>query len=64
MRSCHTRSDKAILNPMSRASYSAMLLVTLKSRCTIYLNWSPCGARRSTPASPPYLHEESSKKRV
>jgi hypothetical protein len=57
-------SDKVVLNLKSRASYSTMLLVALKSRCTIYLNWSPCGERSSTPAPPPCLHEEPSKKRV
>jgi hypothetical protein len=31
-------SDKVVLNPKSKASYSAMLLVALKSRYTIYLN--------------------------
>jgi hypothetical protein len=56
--------DKAVLNPKSRASYSAMLLVALKSRCTMYLIWSPCGARSTTPALPPCLREEPSKKRV
>jgi hypothetical protein len=45
--------DKAVLNPKSRVSYSAMLLVALKSRCTMYLIWSPCGARSTTPALPP-----------
>jgi hypothetical protein len=30
-------SNKAVLNPKSRASYSGMLLVALKSRCTMYL---------------------------
>jgi hypothetical protein len=64
MRSCQTPSDKVVLNPKSRASYSTMLLVALKFRCTIYLNWSPCGARSSTPASAPCLREGSSKKRV
>jgi hypothetical protein len=29
---------KVVLYPKSRASYSAMLLVALKSRCTIYFN--------------------------
>jgi hypothetical protein len=48
-------SDKAVLNPKSRASYSTMLLVALMSRCTIYLNWSPCGARSSTPTPAPLL---------
>jgi hypothetical protein len=64
MRSCRTPSDKAVLNPKSRALYSTMLLVALKSRCTIYLNWSPCGAMSSTLAPAPYLREEPSKKRV
>jgi hypothetical protein len=53
MRSCRTPSDKAVLNPKSKASYSVMLLVALKSRCTIYLNWSPYGERSSTPALAP-----------
>jgi hypothetical protein len=64
MRSCRTPSDKVVLNLKSRVSYSAMLLVALKSNCTIYLNWSPCGERSSTPALAPCLHEEPSKKRV
>jgi hypothetical protein len=64
MRSCRTPSDKVVLNPKSRASYSVMLLVALKSRCIIYLIWSPCGARSTTPASAPCLHEELSKNRV
>jgi hypothetical protein len=46
-------SDNVVLNPKSMASYSTMLLVALKSRCTIYLNWSPYGVRSSTPAPPP-----------
>jgi hypothetical protein len=37
MRSCWTPNDKAVLNPKSRALYSAMLLVVLKSKCTMYL---------------------------
>jgi hypothetical protein len=41
-----------------------MLLVALKSKCTMYLIWSPCEARSTTPASAPYLREEPSKKRV
>jgi hypothetical protein len=41
-----------------------MLLVALKSRCTMYLNWSPYGARSSTPAPAPCPREEPSKKRV
>jgi hypothetical protein len=36
-RSYRTPSDKVVLNPKSRASYSAMLLVALKSRCTMYM---------------------------
>jgi hypothetical protein len=63
-RSCRTPSDKAILNPKSRVSYSAMLLVALKSKCTMHLIWSPCGARSTTPVPAPCLHEEPSKKRV
>jgi hypothetical protein len=55
------RSNKAVLNPKSRASYSAMLLVALKSRCTMYLIWSPCGERSTTPAPAPCLREEPSK---
>jgi rRNA maturation protein Nop10 len=64
MRSYRTSSDKAVLNPKSRVLYSAMLLVALKSRCTIYLNCSSCGSKSSTPAPAPFLHEEPSKKRV
>jgi hypothetical protein len=41
-----------------------MLLVDLKSRCTMYLIWSPYGMRSTTPAPTPCLREESSKKRV
>jgi hypothetical protein len=37
-RSYQTPSNKAVLNPKSRTSYSFMLLIALKSRCTIYLN--------------------------
>jgi hypothetical protein len=62
--SCRTPSDKVVLNPKSRISYSTMLLVALKSRCTMYLIWSPWGVRSTTPAPAPCLHEESSKKRV
>jgi hypothetical protein len=53
MKSCRTPSDKVVLNPKSRASYSTMLFVALKSRCTLYLIWSPCGARSTTPRWPP-----------
>jgi hypothetical protein len=63
-RSYQTPNDKVVLNPKSRASYSAMLLVALKSRCTMYLIWSPCGVRSTPPARAPYLREEPSKKRV
>jgi hypothetical protein len=55
---------EAVLNPKSRDSYSAMLLAALKSRCTMYLIWSPCGARSTTPALAPCLCKEPSKKRV
>jgi hypothetical protein len=41
-----TPSDTVVLNPKSSTSYSAMLLVGLKSR-------SPCGARNTTPRRPP-----------
>jgi hypothetical protein len=64
MRCYRTPSDKVVLNPKSRDSYSATLLVALTSRSTMYLNWSPCGAKSSTPTLPPYLCEEPSKKRV
>jgi hypothetical protein len=57
-------SDKVVFNLKSRALYSAMLLIALKSRCTIYLNWFLCGARSKTPAPAPCLCEEPSKKRV
>jgi hypothetical protein len=50
--------------PKEQGFILCMLLVALKSRCTIYLNWSPCGARISTPAPATCLREESSKKRV
>jgi hypothetical protein len=46
-------SDKVVLNLKSRASYSAMLLVALKSRCTMYFIWSPCRARSTILAPPP-----------
>jgi hypothetical protein len=64
MRSYRTPSDKVVLNPKSRASYFAMLLVALKSKCTMYLIWSPCGVRSTTPTPAPCLREEPSKKRV
>jgi hypothetical protein len=64
MRSCRTPSDKVVLNPKSRASYSVMLLIAMKSRCTMYLIWSPCRARSTTPTPAPSLREEPSKKRV
>jgi hypothetical protein len=64
MSSCRAPSDKAVLSLKRRASYSTMLLVALKSRCTIYLNCSPSGVRSSTPTLAPCLYEESSKKRV
>jgi hypothetical protein len=56
--------DNALLSPKMRASYSTMLLVALKSRCTMYLNCSPLGVRSRTPAPAPSLHEEPSKKSV
>jgi hypothetical protein len=40
-----------------------MLLVALKSRCTMYLIYSPCEAS-TTPVPAPCLREEPSKKRV
>jgi hypothetical protein len=64
MRSCRTPSNKAVLNLKSRTSHSTMLLVSLKSRCTIYLNGFPCGLRSRTLAPPTCLHEEPSEKRV
>jgi hypothetical protein len=59
-----TPRDKAVLSLKMRASYSAMLLVALNSRCTMYLNCSPSGVRSRAPAPPPYLCMEPSKKRV
>jgi hypothetical protein len=63
-RSYRTPSEKVVLNLKSRASYSAMMLVALKSRCTMYLIWSPCRARSTAAALAPCLREELSKKRV
>jgi hypothetical protein len=57
-------SDKVVLNPKSRASYSAMLLVALKYRFTIYLSRSPYGGRSSTTALALCLRGEPSKKIV
>jgi hypothetical protein len=54
-RSCWTPSNKVVFNPKSRASYSAMLLVALKSRCTMYLIWSPCGGEEYYPRVGPLL---------
>jgi hypothetical protein len=56
--------DSMVLGSNMRASYSAMLLVALKSRCTLYLNYSPSGVKSRTPALAPCLHEELSKKSV
>jgi hypothetical protein len=62
--SCRTLRDRAVLSPKIRASYYDMLLVTLNSWCTMYLNCSPSGVRSGAPAPTPYLREEPSKKRV
>jgi hypothetical protein len=64
MSSYQTPRDRAVLNPKMRASYSAILLVALKSRCTIYLNCSSSRVRSRTPVLAPCLCEEPSKKRV
>jgi hypothetical protein len=64
MRICRTPSDNVVLNPKSRASYTVMLLLALKSRHTIYLNWSPLWGEEQYPRTAPCLHEEPSKKRV
>jgi hypothetical protein len=62
--SCLAPRVKALLSPKMRASYSAMLLVSLISWCTMYLNCSPTGVRSRAPAPAPCLHKEPSKKRV
>jgi hypothetical protein len=59
--SCQTPRDRGVFSPKIRASYSIMLLVTLNSRCTIYLNCFPTGVRSRAPTPPPCLHEEPSK---
>jgi hypothetical protein len=51
--SYQTPRDSAVVSPKIRASYSAMLLVAFKLRCTIYLKCSPSGVKTKTPASPP-----------
>jgi hypothetical protein len=51
--SCQTPRDRAVLSPKIRASYSAILLVALNSRCTMYMNCSPTGVRSRAPALPP-----------
>jgi hypothetical protein len=58
--SCWTPRDRVVFSPKFRASYSAMLLVDLNSRCTMYLNCSPTGVRSRAPAPTPYLREEPS----
>jgi hypothetical protein len=47
-----------------RVSYSTILLVALKSRCTIYLYYSLLRVRSRTPTPTPCLHKELSKKSV
>jgi hypothetical protein len=51
-----------VLSPKMKVSYSAMLLVVLKLRCTMNLNCSPSRVRSSTPTLPPCLRDELSKK--
>jgi hypothetical protein len=63
-RSCRTPSDSVVLSPNMRASYSAMLLVALNWRWTMYLNYSLVRVRSKTPTPAPCFHEEPSKKRV
>src|SRR5207237_10578410 len=49
------------LRPTSSPSYSATLLVALKSRRTMYFSVSPVGGLRTTPAPAPLRANEPSK---
>jgi hypothetical protein len=51
--SCRTQRDRVVHSPMIRALDSAMLLVALNSRCTMYLNCSPSRVRSRAPVPPP-----------
>jgi len=42
--------DRATVSPKIKASYSALLLVASKSRCTTYFTCSPFGSMRTTSA--------------
>jgi hypothetical protein len=59
-----TPRDRAAVSPKIKASYSAMLLVASKLRCTIYFNCSPRGSMRTTPAPALLLPADPSKKSV
>jgi hypothetical protein len=59
--SCQTPRYGAVFSPKIRASYSAMLLFALNSRCTMYLNCSTTGVRSWAPSPAPCLREEPSK---
>jgi hypothetical protein len=56
--------DRAAVSPKIKASYSTMLLVASKSRCTMYFNCSPRGSMRTTPAPALLLRADPSKKSV
>ena len=45
--------EEAILRPWMRASYSAALLVALKSSCRTYFSYSPLGEMKRMPAPTP-----------
>jgi hypothetical protein len=59
--SYRTPRDRVVFSPKIRASYSAMLLVALNSKCTMYLNYSPAGVRSRAPAPAPCLREKPPK---
>ena len=46
-------TEAAILRPWIRASYSAALLVALKSSCRTYFSYSPLGEMKRMPAPAP-----------
>jgi hypothetical protein len=62
--SYQTPRDRAVLSLKIRASYSAILLVALNSRCIMYLNYSPSGVRSRAPVPAPCLRKEPSMNRV
>jgi hypothetical protein len=63
-RSSRTPRDRATMSRKIKASYSAILLVAPKSRCTMYFNYSPCGSMRTTPAPAFLLRADLSKKSI